>query len=188
VVSLAYDGSVEVERLGAALNQQLPGDVVVLGAEESAPSFDARADATSRAYEYRVLNRRERAPLRARRVLHHPRPLDLDALKAVAAAMVGQHDFTAFTPSQTEHRFFHRTVLASEWITRDGELVYRVEANAFLRHMVRIAVGTMLAVGRGDWTVDRFVALLEGAPRSDAFVTALPHGLCLTGVTYSRAM
>jgi len=80
--------------------------------------------------------------------------------------------------------FFDRTIVTSEWVERGDELVYRVRANAFLRHMVRVLVGTMLAVGRGDCTVEEFEAMLDGGPRSDAFQTAPPQGLCLVDVTW----
>jgi tRNA pseudouridine38-40 synthase len=113
--------------------------------------------------------------------------LDRAALDACAAACVGQHDFTAFTPTDTQHVFFHRTVLDCHW-REDGdhgdELVLRIEANAFLRHMVRVLVGTMLECGRGRRTVEEFKALLEGAPRSAAGPTALPHALTLVAVRY----
>ena len=98
--------------------------------------------------------------------------------------VAGQHRFTAFTPSRTAHTYFDRTVLHSRWVERGDELVYEVRANAFLRHMVRILVGTMLAVGRGDCTLDQLAELLDGAPRADNFATAPPQGLCLVDVTW----
>ncbi len=184
VASLAYRGSVPPERLQAALNTHLPRDVRIVTSAAASPGFDARRDATSRSYEYRVLVRRAPSPLRRHRVLHHPRPLDLDQLRAAAAAIRGQHDFTAFTPSRTEHVFFHRTVLEADWQARGDELVFSITADAFLRHMVRILVGTMLAVGTGSWPLERLVGLLDGASRSAAWRTAPPHGLCLMGVDY----
>lgn len=184
VVSATYRGPVPVERLVPALGQRLPPELSVLGAAPAPPGFDARRDAASRAYEYRVLARAPRSPLRARFVLHHPRALDLDLLDAAAALVLGQHDFSAFTPSRTAHRYFHRTVLESRWIERDDELVYQVRANAFLRHMVRVLVGTMLTVGRRDLPLSQLEQLIAGAPRSDAPATALPHGLCLVDVSF----
>ena len=94
---------------------------------------------------------------------------------------MGQHDFRAFTPTRTEHVFFDRTVSACEWERRDDELVLVIEADAFLRHMVRVAVGTMLLVGRGAWEPARVAALLGGAPRGAAGPTAPAHPLTLVG-------
>jgi tRNA pseudouridine38-40 synthase len=184
VVSVAYAGPVPAARLAPALNTKLHLGASVVTSAPAPPGFDARTDATSRAYEYRLLTRRPRAPLRTTRVLHHPRRLDRDLLDAVATSIVGQHDFTAFTPSRTQHVFFHRTVLESRWDERGDELVYSIRGNAFLRHMVRVLIGSMLAVARGDRPFDDFRALLDGAPRSRAHNTAPPHALCLVDATY----
>lgn len=184
VVSLHYRSRIEPQRLGAALNQQLPADMSVVRSTRCAETFDARAAALSRSYRYRVLTRTPRSPLRARRALHHPRPVDHELLDAAAALIVGQHDFTAFTPSQTSHQFFHRTVYESFWRECDDELVFHIRANAFLRHMVRILMGTMLAIGRGDWQLHELERLLQGALRSEALATAAPHALCLFSVEY----
>ncbi|MEO2058159.1 MAG: tRNA pseudouridine(38-40) synthase TruA, partial [Thermoleophilia bacterium] len=94
------------------------------------------------------------------------------------------HDFTAFTPTDTQHVFFDRTVLYCAWRDEGNELVLRIEADAFLRHMVRVVVGTMLDVARGARTVESYVALLDGASRSAAGPTAPPHALTLVGVRY----
>jgi tRNA pseudouridine38-40 synthase len=114
----------------------------------------------------------------------HPRPLDRDALHACAAALVGRHDFTAFTPTETQHRHFGRTVLVSEWTTVGDVLEFRIEAEGFLRHMVRILVGTMLEAATGTRAAESFPALLAGAPRSEGGRTAPAHGLYLLGVGY----
>ena len=112
--------------------------------------FDARRDARSRRYEYRVLPGPPSA-LRRARVLHHPAPLDPEAMADAARRAVGRHDFRAFTPTRTEHVFFDRTVTVCEWARRGDELVLTVEADAFLRHMVRVlaVAGTFLLVGAG---------------------------------------
>lgn len=184
VVSVAYTSPIQPDRLARALNSCLPPAISAIASVPVSSDFDARTSALWREYEYRVLVRGARTPLRNRVVLHHPRRLHVPLLDAAAAALVGQHDFTAFTPTETTHRFFHRTVLASSWRQSGDELVYTVRANAFLRNMVRIMVGVMLAVGRGDWELERLVRLLEGAPRSDAHATAPPHPLCLMEVGY----
>jgi tRNA pseudouridine38-40 synthase len=117
-------------------------------------------------------------------VLHHHGRLDPDRLAAAAEGVVGQHDFTAFTPTDTQHVFFHRTVTRCRWEPRGDELVLCVEADAFLRHMVRVLVGTMLMIGRGTWPPERLAELLEGAPRSAAGPTAPAHALTLVAVRY----
>jgi tRNA pseudouridine38-40 synthase len=163
-----------------ALNRRLPADLAVVEGGEAPDGFDARRDARARSYAYRLRTAPAPDPMRARYELHHPRALDVDALAACAAAIQGTHDFTAFTPTETDHVHFDRTVLAAEWVVSGDRLEFRITADAFLRHMVRVLVGTMLE--RPD--ADGFAALLAGRPRSVAGRTAPPHGLTLTSVTY----
>ena len=162
-----------------AVNGRLPADIALLAAER-ADGFDARTDARSRSYVYRLLLAERPDPFRARYELHHPQALDEAALAACAAVIVGQHDFRAFTPTETDHVFFDRTVLAAAW-RREGErLEFRLTADALLRHMVRVLVGTMLE--RPD--PEHLAGLCAGAPRSAAGRTAPPHGLTLVSVAY----
>jgi tRNA pseudouridine38-40 synthase len=171
--------------LARALNGVLPPDVRVLASEAAPEGFDARRDAISRTYRYRLHPRQVASPFQAGRALHWPHEFDREALEACAAALRGTHDFTAFTPSETRHVHFQREVLRAEWADAPGGLLdFWIEADTFMRHMVRILVGSMLAVSRGRFDPAWFAALLEGRPRSDAAETAPAHALYLEGVSY----
>ena len=168
-----------------ALNACLPPDVRVLASEQAPDGFDARRDARSRTYRYRLFTREAASVFERRRALHWPYPLDRAALDVCASRLSGSHDFMAFTPTHTEHVRFRRNVLRTEWIgPRDHLLEFWIEADSFLRHMVRTLVGTMLAVGRHRLSVDDFTTLLDGRPREEAGDTAEPHGLYLESVSY----
>jgi tRNA pseudouridine38-40 synthase len=166
----------------ASLNGVLPPDIAVTGIAAAPDGFDARRWARSRSYAYRILARRARSPFEARFALHHPRPLDLEALRACAALLPGEHDFTAFTPTETEHVRFTRVVRSASWEREADLLTFSITADAFLRSMNRVLVGTMLEVGVGKRSLGSFAALLDGADRSAAGPTAHARGLHLVGV------
>jgi tRNA pseudouridine38-40 synthase len=166
------------------LNSVLPQDVAILDCNPAPAAFDARRDAVSRTYCYRVLNRRARSVSLRGRALWYHRRIDRGALRACAEALPGTHDFTAFTPTETHHTRFERDVLSAAWGV-DGDLLeFWIEADAFMRHMNRVLVGTMLDVAAGNRTVEGFVALLAGRPRAEAAATAPAHGLALASVAY----
>ena len=194
---VAYDG----EALAPYnLNALLPRDVAVLESVPARPGFDPRNEAISRTYRYRVWHSRERTVFGQRDTLQWGRALDLAALRACAEALIGNHDFAAFTPTETLHSWFRRTVDHASWSYEDGHegdgspvartasvspvLVFEITADSFLRHMNRALVGTMLDVGLGMRTVDEFVALLAGAPRAQAGWTAPPTGLALESIQF----
>jgi len=159
--------------------------VRVIESEDARDGFDARRDARSRTYRYRVHAAPQASVFEHNRALHWRRPVQRAALEECAAMLLGTHDFTAFTPTQTDHVRFERDVIRAEWVD-EGEdvLAFWIEADTFMRHMVRTLVGTMLGVAAGRWQPERFASLLAGRPRSDAGDTAAAHGLYLESVRY----
>jgi tRNA pseudouridine38-40 synthase len=162
----------------------LPPDAALRRCVVVDEGFDARRDATSRSYEYRVVDDPIRSPLERWRAVHVVKGPDLDLLRKTAPLVRGTHDFRAFTPSKSHHVRFVRAVEESWWEERGGLLVYRISANSFLYGMVRTLVGTMLEVGQGKRDLSEFAYLLEGGERSDAGPAAPARGLTLVGVGY----
>jgi tRNA pseudouridine38-40 synthase len=197
VASCAIEGE-PPEALEPALNALTPRDIAVNRAIAAQDRFDARRDARSRTYCYRLLCAPVQSPFERGRSLFWPHRMYPGLLERCAEALLGSHDFTAFTPTQTEHVRFERQVLRAEWrrgsslgaapghaTVGGGELLeFWIEADAFMRSMVRALVGTMLEVGGGRRPFDDFMRLLSGAPRDDAGDTARPHGLYLASVRY----
>jgi tRNA pseudouridine38-40 synthase len=186
VASFEAETDRSTDELRRALNALTPGEIAVLSLSEASAGFNARRDARSRTYCYRVLATRVESPFERGRALWWPYRVDRDALDACATAAAGTHDFTAFTPTDTEHVRFQRDVMRCEW--REGSsaqlLELWIEADAFMRNMVRVLVGTMLEVAAGRRSLEDFTTLLNGAPRERAGETAPAHGLYLASVAY----
>jgi tRNA pseudouridine38-40 synthase len=185
VASVTVEGGPPPAAAARALNALLPHDVAVRTVTPVDAGFHARHSARARAYVYRVRTDPVRSPLDAQRVLHHPGRLDPAALDACAALLVGEHDFRAFTPTETQHEDFACTVEYAVWLPRPGERWFVIVANRFLRHMVRTLTGTMLqASAPGGPGLPAFAGLLAGAPRAAGGPTAPACGLYLVGVRF----
>jgi tRNA pseudouridine38-40 synthase len=182
VASVRVTAGAPAANAAEALNTALPPDVSVLAVADAPEGFHARFSATARSYRYVVLNRPARSALEARRSLWWPRPVELERLRACASRLPGEHEFTAFTPAETQHEVLVRIVREAAWERRGDHLHFTVTADSFLRHMVRTLVGTML-----QSSPERFGLLLEGRPRSEGGATAPPWGLYLEHVEYGDA-
>ncbi len=184
VVSFETDTDLPPPTLAYKTTAVLPKDLALRRCVRVEEGFDARKDAKSRSYEYRIVNDPIRSPLKRRRAIYAARRMDFDLLQEAAKLLKGTHDFRAFTPSRTYHVRFERIVTESLWEWSGDLLVYRITADSFLYGMVRALVGTMLEVADGGREMASFVNLLSGGERSEAGPALPSRGLTLVGVGY----
>ncbi len=207
VASFEYEGGMP-DTIVRSLNGLTSPAIAIRSLTAAPEGFDARRSARSRTYCYRILLRRPESPFSRDRAWWISRHVDRGLLEQCAAAIVGRHDFTAFTPTDTYHTRFSRVIHAADWVIESGLvappgvdaeqqihpvpasrgdsefLQFWVTGDSFMRSMVRILVGTMVEVADGSRTIDDFRRLLEGAERPDAGVTAPPQGLYFVSVEY----
>jgi tRNA pseudouridine38-40 synthase len=167
-----------------ALNALTPFDISIRSVDVVDDNFDPRRAARSRVYRYRIWNAPWRSPFLLRYAWHVSRPLDVAAMAAAARILLGEHDFSSFRAADCDAAHPVRSILHSEVEAVEQQVIYTVEANAFLRSMVRNIVGTLVEVGGGKRDVDGFGGLLAARDRTLAGDTAPPSGLCLERVTY----
>jgi tRNA pseudouridine38-40 synthase len=184
VVSLEAATDLRPASISYKTTAVLPKDVALRRCVAVPDDFDARRDARSRTYEYRLLNDEIRSPLERHRAAYTPQRLDLHILFEAGELVEGTHNFEAFTPSRGYHVRFERAVTHSRWTTQDDLLTYRITADSFLYGMVRTLVGTMLDVASGKRDLSEFDRLLSGGKRTDAGPAVASRGLTLVGVGY----
>ena len=188
VAHFVHDGAVDLWRLQRALNGVTPPDVVIRGAEAAPDSFDPRRDARARRYRYRIWNAPWPAAIERRYSWHQHDALDLSAMEEAIRHLEGEHDFASFQAAGCDAAHAVRRIDRNGF-TRQGDLVlYDVEANAFLRHMVRNIVGTLAQIGRGERAASSIAGLLAAKDRTLAGPTAPPQGLFLMEVKYEEGM
>ncbi len=184
VASLRADFTHPPDTLRRALTSLLPPDIVVTRVEEAPEGFDAQRWARWKRYRYTLLTRPYPSALERRYTLFAPRPLKLEAMAEAAHLLVGEHDFTSFQAAKSSVERPIRRVFTAEFHAQDDHLYFEIVADGFLRHMIRIIMGTLLDVGRGRRASGDIQVILEAHDRQRASKTMPAHALCLREVGY----
>ena len=185
VASFVCETRISARELLKGLNGLLPKDIAILECRETAGDFHARYRAKSKVYRYCILNRPLPAAIGRRFCWHVRKPLDMDAMARGTGQLLGTHDFSSFEASGSPRSHSRRTVITAAWKKETpDQLYFEIEADGFLRGMVRNIVGTLVEVGAGKRSAEDIEALLSAADRSLAGPTAPPHGLFLVEVRY----
>lgn len=185
VINFHTNGTIPVEKIPIAASNLLPKDIVVLDAWEADSNFNARHSAKSKIYIYRILTGLVSNPFVNRYVWHIRYPLNFEAMSEALSIIVGKHDFSAFRASGGAPMSPIRTIFQADINSEENsQLQIKIHANGFLYHMARNIVGSLVAVGRGRFSVEDFRKIFEGRDRNKAAPTAPPQGLCLYEVFY----
>ena len=173
------------EKIGIALNQRLPEDIVITKSEEVPLDFHPRYCDCSKTYEYHIINTRIPVPTKRFTSYFVSYELDIDKMREAASYLVGEHDFVSFCNVRTDVENTVRTITALDILTNGNEITIRITGNGFLYNMVRIIVGTLIRVGRGFYEPEKVKEILEAKNRKAAGVTAPAHGLMLMEINYN---
>ena len=185
VAHFKTQSQMDARSIQRALNSLLPSDIVIQKIEEVEEDFHARKHSKSKVYEYRILNRNLRSPFHHGYAWHIPQRLDVKEMGKATQGLIGEHDFSSFRSVGTPTRTAIRRVIRAEWKRgRDGLIRFEIEANGFLKQMVRAIVGTLVEVGKGKMSAMEFQKVLESKERKKAGPTAPAHGLFLKEVKY----
>ncbi|MCJ7747069.1 MAG: tRNA pseudouridine(38-40) synthase TruA [Desulfobacterales bacterium] len=185
VANFKTKSQLNIHSIQKALNSLLPPDIMIRRAEEVEEGFDARKQSKSKVYEYRILNRELRSAFDHEYAWHIPQKLDFEEMRKATRILIGEHDFSSFRSVGSPTRTAIRRVIRAEWKRgRDGFIRFEVEANGFLKQMVRAMVGTLVEVGKGKIDSEEFRKILDSRNRKEAGPTAPAHGLFLKEVKY----
>jgi len=185
VAHFRTQSQMDVRSMQRALNSLLPPDIVIQKVEEVEESFHARKHSKSKVYEYRILNRDLRSAFHRGYVWHITQELNLKEMKKATESLIGEHDFSAFRTVGSPTRTTVRRVIRAEWKRgRDGLIRFEIEANGFLKQMVRSIIGTLVEIGKGRMSAGDFRKILDSKDRKKAGPTAPARGLFLKEVRY----
>ena len=172
------------EKISFALNQRLPEDIVVQESKEVPSDWHPRYQVSRKTYEYRILNRTFRQPMRRLDTYFYHYPLDVEKMQKAASYLIGEHDFKSFCAVGAQVKTTVRTIYTCDVIKENDIITIRVTGNGFLYNMVRIIAGTLIRVGGGDMEPERMPEILDALDRNTAGPTAPAHGLTMMGIEY----